>query len=295
MPEKSPSPPSPIRTRLKNKNAHPGAIVQAPPRRSSAEVQQERAAKIRAKAAQEAERQQNIQRAAAFEHADMINEDIVDATPCPASFTPTTRPPPRRKKAALAPIAEAGDDPNDSHNSLSSLSPQSPPCSEDSATEEEPASESDSDSQPAIPAKKLKAQKTGKATTKMGRAPPAQKNSKAAIRATQDLDEEFVLASDEEPPRKPKRAKVKARVRDEIDLVANKMKEDKIRNDGGNLAKPTSGQQAGEKQSGRPAPEIPSQVQQRKPLKRAGAIADINESCSEREAKRTKCSKHVMR
>jgi hypothetical protein len=67
------------------------------------------------------------------------------------------------------------------------------------------------------------------------------------------------------------------KVRDEIDLAAKKIEEDKIRNNGGDVAKPTSGQQAGEELSGSPAPKTPSQVQRRKPLKKAGAIADIDQ------------------
>jgi hypothetical protein len=294
MPRKSPSPPSPIRTRPKNKNTHPGVIVQAPPHRSSAEIQQERAAKARAKAAQEAEKQQNIQRTAAFELTDMINEDVADATPHPALFTPKPQPRPKRKKAIPALIAEGSDDPDNSHDTSSSFSPKPSACSEDSATEEEPASEIDSQSP--IPAKMLKAKATRKATTKMSHAPPARKKTKAVEDVAQALDEEMELALDEVPPRKPKKMKVK--VRDEIDLVAMKIKEDEIQNNGGktgNMANPTSGQQAGKEQSGRPAPQsLVSQVQQRNLLKRAVAVANIDLSCP--EAKRTKrSSQNVMR
>jgi hypothetical protein len=171
MPRKSPSPLSPIRTCPKNKNTHPGVIVQAPPRRSSAEIQQEHAAKAQAKAAQEAEKQQNIQCTAAFELTDMINEDVADATPHLALFTPKPQPHPKCKKAIPALIAEGSDDPDNSHDTSSSFSPKPSASSEDSVTEEEPASEIDSQSP--IPAKMLKAKVTRKATTKMSHAPPA--------------------------------------------------------------------------------------------------------------------------
>jgi len=301
MSEESPSPPSQIRTRSKNKNAHPGAIVRGPPRRSSAEVQLERAAKTQAKAAQEAEKRQNIQRAAAFELTDMANEDIVDITPRPASFAPKLWPPHNHKKADLAPIAEVGDDPNDSSHPLSSMSANSPPCFEESVTEEEPTS--GSDSQHPIPAKKLKARTPRKATTKVGRAPPVREKLKAALpveEVAQALDEETALISDEEPPQrpKPKNPKVKpVKVRDSINLAAKKIVEkDKMQNDGGNMEKPTPGQQTWEELSGSSAPKAPSQVQWRRPLKRAGAIANIDASCSDQpEAKRTKPSRDVMR
>jgi hypothetical protein len=161
---------------------------------------------------------------------------------------------------------------------------------------EEPASEKDSQSP--IPARKLMAKTTRKATTRVSHAPPARKKTKAALPVEdveQALDEEMESALDEAPPRrarKPKKMKVK--VRDEINMAAMKIKEDKIRNNGGDMAEPTSGQQSGEEQSGRPAPQSLSQVQQRNPLKRAGAIANINLSVS--EAKRTKQSnENVMR
>jgi len=291
-PQASPptSPPCQIRTRSKNKNAHPGAIVLGPPRRPSAEVQRERAAKTKAKAAQQAEKQQNIQRAAAFELADMVNEDIVDVTPRPAPFTAKPWPPHNRKKADLAPIAEVGNDPGDSHDPSSLLSANSsPPCSEYlvAEPEEEPASGSDSP----IPAKKLKAQTTKKATMKVGRAPRVQEKLKAALpveEVAQALDEEMAI-TDEEPPQKPKPKRTKVKLRDEIDLAAKKMQEDNIRNGGGDMEKPTSGQQTGEELSGSSAPKTPSQVQWRRPLKRAAAIANIDASCSDQPGgKRTK-------
>ena len=55
------------------------------PRRTTAEVHQEHAVKVQEKAAKEEAKQQSINRAAEFEHADMANEDIVDTMPRPPS------------------------------------------------------------------------------------------------------------------------------------------------------------------------------------------------------------------
>ena len=77
----------------------------AAPRRTSAEVQQEREAKAQARIAKEEAKQCNIERAAAFEHADMANENDADITPRPRN----------RKNLAprLSPLAEAAGDDTD--------------------------------------------------------------------------------------------------------------------------------------------------------------------------------------
>jgi hypothetical protein len=54
---------------------------------TTAEVQEECAAKAQAKAAHEDARLQSINRTAEFEHANMANEVLVNATPHPP-FTP---------------------------------------------------------------------------------------------------------------------------------------------------------------------------------------------------------------
>src|SRR3981081_1226864 len=56
MPKNPPAPPSQIKTRSKNKHTHPGVPDRAPPRRTSVEVENERAVKAQAKAAQKEER-----------------------------------------------------------------------------------------------------------------------------------------------------------------------------------------------------------------------------------------------
>src|SRR3981081_3439467 len=56
MPKNPPAPPSQIKTRSKNKHTHPGVPDRAPPRQTSVEVENVRAVKAQAKAAQKEER-----------------------------------------------------------------------------------------------------------------------------------------------------------------------------------------------------------------------------------------------
>lgn len=218
-PKKSPIPPSHIETRSRNKLVHPGVPDKAAKRRTSADVQQEREAKAQAKAAQEKTKRHNINRAAEFEHADMNNEDVADATPRPA-FTPKSRPLPRNhRKSILAPVAEDSDveasDP-------AGIEPFEPCWSEGLASKEG----SDSESDPPPLAKKLKTQPTGKATADPVRAKPAGKQRKA-VSPPKSSDDEAMPASDEEPPQpKPKKAKVL--VRDQINEVTRNIEQSKI-------------------------------------------------------------------
>jgi hypothetical protein len=108
MAPKSQAVPRSIGTRASNKSVHPGNVFKpSVPRRTSAEVQQEREAKAKAKADREEAKQRSIVRAAEFEHADMANEDLVDATPRPP-FTPKPWPPSRnKKKAKVIPVTES--------------------------------------------------------------------------------------------------------------------------------------------------------------------------------------------
>ena len=75
-----------IGTRARNKLTHPGNVSKPAPRRSSAEVQQERDKKAKAKAVHDTAKKKGIIRAAKFEKADMANEDITDTTPHPPSL-----------------------------------------------------------------------------------------------------------------------------------------------------------------------------------------------------------------
>ena len=98
-----------METRTRNKTAHPGLVTKTAHRRTTAEVQQERTAKAQAKAAREETKNQSIERAAAFEHAEKANEDMVDATPRP-TFTSKPWPPPHNHKTShLIPVAEPSD------------------------------------------------------------------------------------------------------------------------------------------------------------------------------------------
>lgn len=140
MPSKSRDVPPPIGTRASNKFAHPGKLIKtSTPRRTSAEVQQEREAKAKAKSDREEAKRKSIVRTAEFEQADMANEDFVNATPRPP-FTPKQRPAPRnQKKAKFDPIAES---PDVEIGGEDADSDKTPAASEDSVTEDE--SEDDS-------------------------------------------------------------------------------------------------------------------------------------------------------
>src|SRR5271169_4673553 len=99
MPPKTRPVPRPrqIETRTQNKTAHPGAVCKpAVPRRTPAEVQQERNAKAKAKKDLEEMKRQSIVRTAEFEATEIANEDTVDITPHPP-FTPKPWPPPRAR------------------------------------------------------------------------------------------------------------------------------------------------------------------------------------------------------
>ncbi|KAF8508180.1 hypothetical protein JB92DRAFT_2954585 [Gautieria morchelliformis] len=106
-----------METRASNKTAHPGRVAKAPPRRTTATVQEERTAKAEAKAEAKAAlteaKKKSIKRAAEFERNDIANEDIMDVTPRPP-FTPKPRPLRNRKanhtsQSNLNPIKESSD------------------------------------------------------------------------------------------------------------------------------------------------------------------------------------------
>ena len=71
-----------METRVGNKTAHPGNLIKST-HWTKAEIEEERIGKAQAIAARTEAKGQHINRTAAFEHADMVNEDIVDATPHP--------------------------------------------------------------------------------------------------------------------------------------------------------------------------------------------------------------------
>jgi hypothetical protein len=252
-------PPRQIATRASNKTTHPGNAVKTTKRRTTAEVQEERAAKAQAKAAREEARQQSINRAAEFERADMVNEDLVDATPRPP-FTP--KKPQYQTHSDLTPLAETSDaDMSDGFEKASFV----PPASEHSDTADESADESDTPR----PAKKLKAEPMAKmAATKAATKKAAAKK----VDKKKNVDDSDVeIVAELQPPQEPKPKKVKPRMRDEI---AKKIEENKSQ--GGKYAdmlKSTSGKRPA-------APKGPSGPQATvvggKKLQREGAIADIS-------------------
>jgi len=260
-------------TRASNKSAHPGNIVKpSAPRRTSAEVQQEREAKAKAKADLAAEKQESIFRTAEFEYADMAKEAMADATPRPQLTTPK---PPRNKKKAkqLFPIAESTEDQIGDPDF--DETPVAPVAAENSFTEDESASSVTEDESAssltedeseieyvAPPPKKKKIMVTEKATRTVGA------STKVAERGRKvGKDEKVVAASDEAQTSKPKKDKAKVQVREEIKFAAKKMKNEVKGNRYDDMMK---------SMSKRP----PSQLQETggggKKLKREGAIADIN-------------------
>ena len=215
-------------------------------------------------------KQQSIVHTAEFEHANLANEDMIDATPRPP-FTPKPWPPPRnRKNAKLVPITESSDvKMGDDFDKASFV----PVPSEQSVAEDESAIKSDD---PTPPSKKQKAQVTEKATGTVGAKPGA--SAKVAKKKKKvDRDKEIVPASDEEQTPKPKKVKVK--VRDEINIAAKNMEENEVKGSKyGDMVKSMSSKRA-EQSSGMPASKAPLQLQAvggGKKLKREGAIANIN-------------------
>lgn len=275
MPKKPSSSQSPIKTRSKNKDTHPGIPDRAPPRRSSVEVENERAAKAQAKAAKAEDWTRKIMRAAEFQHTDLANEDMFDATPHP-SVTPKPWPPARDpKQAGLDSVAEVSGDSDDDHE-MGTLSLE-PPDFKGLTSEEESASEDDSaaETDPRPPAKRLKAQTTGKPIPKVGCATPAKKTWMAALRVEKTVpasNEAIALPSNKEPSRKPKKEKVKAR--DEINAATKKI-EGEMQKKNGDMGKPTSSQATEERSGTPPVPRTPLPVPGRRGLKRSGAMANI--------------------
>jgi hypothetical protein len=248
-----------METRPRNKTTHPGLADKTMHRRTTAEVQQERAPKAQAKAAREEAKQRGIERAAAFEHADKANEDMVDTTPRPL-FNSKPWPPPRNRKTSNRdPVAEISD----VEMSDGAL------LTESSDTMDESADQPDEQTPPA---KKQKARAPQKATAEAG---GKSGGAKMVVKKTivDDSDVEIVPPSDEETP-KPKK---KVKVRDEINIATKKIEENENRgNKYSYMVKSVSSKQAEEGSVGKQAPKAPSKVQLAEGGgKREGAIANI--------------------
>jgi hypothetical protein len=277
-----------IETRAKNKTTHPGKVVKSSQRRTKVEVQQEKDAKAQAKADLAEARQQSINRTAEFEHADITNEDMVNATPR-LTFTPKPRPLSyNQKKSPLASFSgdiEASNDldetpfMSDSESLVGSVI--------DSAVDETPfmpglvdpvdsAVESDSPTVTPPPAKKKKAKTIQKATAlaakvdvkKLGEI--AERKQKLEVVDTEP-ESDVPLDSDKRQPRGPKPKRVKVKTRDEINVATTTIFEDE--NGGNKYAKMVNSMGL----SGKPVSKVPSQFQAvgGRQLKREGAIADI--------------------
>ncbi|KAH9027217.1 hypothetical protein EDB85DRAFT_1893035 [Lactarius pseudohatsudake] len=253
---KTPSPPRRMSTRASNKMAHPGNIVKHKCR-TTAQVQEEKMAKAKAKEARKVAKQQGINRAAQFEHACLANEDLVDATPR-RLFTPKRRH--NQMQSDLTPISKTSDsdshgDSNkngdsDSHgdNNRDSDNDSDPDSNSESSDDNEksafkplasePSDMGDNSTQavesdmPPPPGKKLKAMKA-----------TSRKNKRANKLIVKSA------GSDAEPPQEPKPKKIKVRIRDKIDVAAKKMEdqaEDKSQgNKCANMVKLMSGKRLG--------------------------------------------------
>jgi hypothetical protein len=183
-----------ITTRSTNKLAHPGYIDKAAVRRNKAEVEEERTTKALAKVARAEAKERSIKRTAEFEQADVVDEDIVDATPR-QHFAPKCTRPPAEGNSSIAEKSydEEGEqvESNFSENSVTTG---------DSAVDSEVSNRTEKD-----------------VVAKRGR--PGRKDMRKTV-VESDLETE--LDSNEETPvKKPKPAK--RNVRDEINIASKEI------------------------------------------------------------------------
>lgn len=256
-----------IETRAKNKTTHPGlaaASGDTPPKRtkrSKLEVQEEKEAKARAKAVLAEARNQSINRAAEFEHADIANEETVDNTPRPV-FTPKPRPISHNHRNSPLTSPDTTDIGESDNPDETPFMPGSEDLIDGNADVESDG--------PSLPAKEKKAKSTRKAT--VGVKNPGNKTDRKRrvvdVEGDNTDNRDVPLDTDEEQPREPKPKKVKTKVRDEINVAAMKIVENEEEGKLNRYAKMVSSMQS----SGKPASKVPVGG---KPLKREGAIADI--------------------
>jgi hypothetical protein len=173
-------------TRAKNKLAHPGKLLAPKHHQTKDEIEAERAAKAQVKVDRKEAKKQSIIRAAEFKHADRADEDFVNATPRPP-FTPKPWPPLHNKNKAND-VAKISDVEMSDVNNTSFT----PPCSEESASEDDLAVESDN---PPSPAKRSKVKTAGKVTAKVGIKVTGEVEKKTE---PNKYNEEIVPASNEE-------------------------------------------------------------------------------------------------
>jgi hypothetical protein len=260
-----------METRAKNKTTHPGEIQKSSkPRRSKEEVQQEKDAKAETRKALADARQQSINRTADFEHADIANEAMVDATPRPL-FTPKKRCfSQNHKNSPLTSFANSSDIEVLDRPAEAPFIPGSDASVDVGA--DDPA---DAPTPRAPPAgkKKAKINKKHKATAA---SMDAKNLGETASRKRPVEDSNVSQDSDEEEPRKPKPKKVKTKMRDEINDATMKIFENE--KEGNRYATMIDSMGSGGKTVS--TATVPSnspafQAADGRQLKREGAIADI--------------------
>ena len=151
-----------MNTRAKNKTAHPGYADKPKTCQTQAEVEEDHKTKAEAKVSCEEAKQNGIICMAEFEAADLAEEDLVDATPCPL-FTPRQRSK-RHNQAysSLTPIQATSDiDTSDFDGAL--FKPAKSDISAENPTNKDSDLVVESDTA-ASPPKKLKSHNTHKAT-----------------------------------------------------------------------------------------------------------------------------------
>ncbi|KAH9026130.1 hypothetical protein EDB85DRAFT_1893546 [Lactarius pseudohatsudake] len=220
-------------------NEYTGNIVKHK-RRTTAQVQEGKMAKAKAKEAHKVAKQQGINRAAQFEHACLANEDLVDATPRPL-FTPKRRH--NQIQSDLTPISKTSDsdshsDSNnngDSDNDRDSDNDSDPDSDSESSDNNEksafkplasePSDMGDNSTQAVEsdvlppPGKKLKGAHKKAVVTRAAMKATSRKNKRANKLIAESA------GSDAEPPQEPKPKKIKVRIQDEINVAAKKMED----------------------------------------------------------------------
>ncbi|KAN0131106.1 hypothetical protein V8E53_011107 [Lactarius tabidus] len=191
-----------MNTRVKNKTAHPGFPDKAKTCQSSAEVQQECMAKAQAKAAREKAKQNSVQRTAKFKLAALVEDSMSQSW--------------NQAYSSLTPIpATSNVETSDFNRALFE------PAKSESLAENDTESAAESDPPAPLP-KKLKSHSTRKATAATTKA------TKRRKKPVDESEDEAMASRNAEPCRVPNAKKT--RVRDEIDVAAKKIREDKYGN-----------------------------------------------------------------
>ena len=295
-----------METRTKNKTAHPGYVLKPTQCRKKAEVEQERTLKAQAKEACAEAKKRGINRTAEFEHADLINEDMVDATPRPA-FAPKPMPSTRNQRSYAPVVGSGNDDPSDvefvSNKDVAMETESGEPSENDdlgvlsdeiplppkrqktgkakTVTVDDSAVESNKSASPPIKRRKTHIRNGDSAVESDESSPPAKKQktgnaqtkarsgTKTAGKRKRNVvsDVETVLGSDVEMPKKPI---PKAKVRDEIDIAVKRIVE-KIQ------VKPMLNLKGGSGGPGGPASKAKVAARGKR-LEREGVMSNVDQS-----------------